>query len=92
MTLLIVHGRPRIGFWVFWGSRQLSPFLGEGGPAGGLYRPPPPPPRKRKPGLPCHPIAGGGGGGGSSDVGNDAASSFWKCTPRMFDIVSLHNL
>ena len=27
----------------FWGSRQLSPLLGEGwGPARGLYRPPPP--------------------------------------------------
>ena len=34
----------------FWGSCQLSLFLG-GGPAGGLYRPPPPP-QKRKPGLP----------------------------------------
>ena len=27
----------------FWGSRQLSPFLGTGGLARGLYLPPPPP-------------------------------------------------
>ena len=26
----------------FLGCCQLSPFFGEGGPAGGLYRPPPP--------------------------------------------------
>ena len=26
----------------FWGSCQLGPFWGRGGPAGGLYRPPPP--------------------------------------------------
>ena len=68
----------------------MSPFLGEGGPAKGLYPPPPPLETKTRPPLPPH--CGRGGGGGSSDVGNDAASSFWKCTLRMFDIVSLHNL
>ena len=37
----------------FWGSCQLSPFLGEGGgPAGGLYRPPPPPPKNENPASP----------------------------------------
>ena len=30
--------------------------------------------------------------GCSSDLGNDTASSLWKCTPRRFHIVFLHNL